>query len=67
MILLTSKKCLVVQNNVELICKIETNKYLNVIGGARILDTLSEQEVEEIVYNQLVKYFDLKINRTVKI
>src|SRR5699024_6412867 len=37
----------------------EANKHLNVIGEARILDSLTEEEVREILYTRLIKYFNL--------
>lgn len=36
---------------------VQANKYLNVVGGAMILDMLTEEEVEEMVNKYLMKYF----------
>ncbi|MBM7660403.1 hypothetical protein JOC85_001170 [Bacillus mesophilus] len=38
---------------------VQANKYLNVVGGAMILDMLSTEEVEEMVNNYLSRYYGL--------
>ncbi|AST94263.1 hypothetical protein BC6307_07205 [Sutcliffiella cohnii] len=38
---------------------VQANKYLNVVGGAMILDMLTTEEVEEMVGKHLAKSFDL--------
>src|SRR5699024_5481301 len=38
---------------------VQANKYLNVVGGAMILDVLSTEEVEEMVDEYLKKYYDI--------
>jgi hypothetical protein len=40
---------------------VQANKYLNVVGGALILDMLSTEEVEEMVDKYLAKYYGLEI------
>jgi hypothetical protein len=40
---------------------VQANKYLNVVGGAMILDMLSTNEVEEMVDNYLSRYYGYKI------
>lgn len=39
---------------------VQATKYLNVVGGAMILDMLSCEEVEEMLNKYLVRYFGLK-------
>ncbi len=39
---------------------VEANKYLNVVGGATILDTLTTEDVEEMVEGHLGKVFGEK-------
>lgn len=38
---------------------VQATKYLNVVGGAMILDMLSSEEVEEIIDKYLVRYFGI--------
>lgn len=38
---------------------VEANKYLNIVGGAMILDVLTTEEVEEMVENHLSKLFNV--------
>ncbi|MFJ5762778.1 DUF6339 family protein [Neobacillus sp. NPDC093182] len=40
---------------------VQANKYLNVVGGAMILDMLSTDEVEEMIDQYLVKYYSLEV------
>nr|WP_263327086.1 DUF6339 family protein [Neobacillus sp. Marseille-Q6967] len=40
---------------------VQANKYLNVVGGAMILDMLTTEEVEEMIDQYLIKYYGLKI------
>ncbi|MEO2075900.1 MAG: DUF6339 family protein [Bacillus sp. (in: firmicutes)] len=40
---------------------VQANKYLNVVGGAMILDMLTTDEVEEMIDQYLVKYYGLAV------
>lgn len=40
---------------------VQANKYLNVVGGAMILDMLTTQEVEEMVDQHLARYYGGKL------
>jgi hypothetical protein len=40
---------------------VQVNKYLNVVGGAMILDMLSTEEVEEMIDQYLAKYYSLEV------
>lgn len=40
---------------------VQANKYLNVVGGAMILDMLTTDEVEEMIDQYLVKYYGLEV------
>lgn len=42
---------------------VEANKYLNIVGGAMILDMLTTEEVEEMVDGYLKKQFNPEFNR----
>lgn len=39
---------------------VEANKYLNIVGGAMILDTLTEEEVVEMIDKHLEKVFEFE-------
>ncbi|ARP43135.1 MULTISPECIES: DUF6339 family protein [Geobacillus] len=41
---------------------VQANKYLNIVGGAMILDMLTEEEVKEMVEKYLLKYFGYKLD-----
>jgi hypothetical protein len=43
---------------------VQANKYLNVVGGAMILDMLSVDEVEQMVDKYLAKYYGLELQTT---
>lgn len=38
---------------------VEANKYLNCIGAVSLLDTLSRDEIKELINKHLTKYFGL--------
>lgn len=42
---------------------LEANRYLNIIGGARILDLFSEEEIMKMVYDHLNNHFRLSKNK----
>ncbi|WP_235848392.1 DUF6339 family protein [Litchfieldia alkalitelluris] len=44
---------------------VQATKYLNVVGGAMILDMLSTDEVEKMVDKYLAKYFNLEVEAQV--
>lgn len=44
---------------------VQANKYLNVVGGALILDMLKTDEVEDMVVKYLTKYYGLENNERV--
>jgi hypothetical protein len=46
---------------------VEASRYLNVVGGAMILDMLSRDEVEKMVTRHLCKRYDIKIEETVDV
>jgi hypothetical protein len=43
---------------------VQANKYLNVVGGAMILDMLTFDEVEQMVDKYLAKYYGLELQTT---
>ncbi|WP_227521477.1 DUF6339 family protein [Bacillus alkalisoli] len=44
---------------------VQANKYLNVVGGAMILDMLSTEEVEDMVGKHLKKHLDIEMETAV--
>jgi hypothetical protein len=45
---------------------VQANKYLNVVGGAMILDMLSTEEVEEMVEGYLRKYYGVIVEKHIE-
>jgi hypothetical protein len=44
---------------------VQANKYLNVVGGAMVLDMLTTDEVENMIDKYLAKYYGLVVEQTV--
>lgn len=44
---------------------VQANKYLNVVGGAMVLDMLTTDEVEIMIDKYLAKYYGLVVEQTV--